>query len=1081
MKLSTDDPRLTAYVLGELDAIEAAAIEAAAADQPELQACLDEIRFTADLLSRELGADAVPAPGLRPEQREELEGLWQTPIEAPASPPEPPPAEPVNVIPLARRRWVWVAVPLAIAACLLLVLRMEMSQRSPASDAESLSTTPTHDAEHAATAPPLDEVDQEDEESEHASAASAPKPREQPAAPGVQENEKDESGIALETRPTVAVVPAEQPEMDPNASAGEMMPAAEPTPAPVAAAPAPPTRGQHIVGGGTEAAGSDSGATATEQPWAQSQPSGDRPARRNRPKARSEFGPSGGPSLSGRVSNSSERQRRGDGAQRELREAEPRTTAGPEAANRMGGIRGNGNRGRWASPQPARQPMAPLGHLGRIAPTPPADPAGEGYDRVDEEPFTPVSAKPLSTFSIDVDTASYSNVRRYLRQGQRPPRDAVRIEEMINYFQYRTPAPPSAEHPFSVGVEVAESPWAPQHRLVRVALRGKTIEPGTRPPANLVFLIDVSGSMRSRNKLPLVQDSLRMLVAQLDGDDTVAIVVYAGASGLVLPPTRGIDRGRILRALNRLRAGGSTNGGAGIKLAYQVAQQAFVRGGTNRVILATDGDFNVGVTGRGSLTRLIEEKARSGVFLTVLGYGMGNLQDGTLERIADRGNGNYAYIDNQTEARRVLVEQVNGTLVTIAKDVKIQVEFNPAKVAAYRLIGYENRRLAARDFNDDRKDAGEIGAGHTVVALYEIVPPGVPMPGGVDPLRYQPSAAPAPAAPQSEDLLTVKLRYKQPDGHTSRLIERTVIDHGETLGSATTDFKLAASVAGFGMLLRDSPHRGRITYAGVLELAQAAGADDDDPTGRRRELLELIGRARGLFGEVVPQLGAAPAIAPTPIRGAAPVGPSATAPGGSPAIGPTEAKVTVVLLADVQDPGLALDLSNLVTLQAERPGEVRLVMAHAPRSAGTRAAAAAVMAAHDQGLHWSMLQLLLTAPYDVAEPRLRALAARVGLNAVIWDVARNHPTLHGHLTQRARAAASGLQVPGRVMLFVNGLPLPGGTPLHQLRAAVASELAAAGELVRLGARPADVHESRARANLGGRFLTYWRQVWGGAD
>jgi len=467
----------------------------------------------------------------------------------------------------------------------------------------------------------------------------------------------------------------------------------------------------------------------------------------------------------------------------------------------------------------------------------------EAYDRIDDNPFLDVGQNPLSTFSIDVDTASYANVRRFIAQSMLPPKDAVRIEEMVNYFDYDYPAPPEGQ-PFSVNVEIADAPWKPEHRLMRIGLKGTPLSLDDRPRLNLVFLLDVSGSMEPPDKLPLLKQAMRLLVDELTENDQVAIVVYAGASGMVLPRTSGDQKGVILDALDRLQAGGSTNGGSGIQLAYDHAVAHFIPGGTNRVVLATDGDFNVGVTSQGELTRLIEERAESGVFLSVLGFGMGNYKDSTLEKLADRGNGNYAYIDSLSEARKVLVEEMGSTLVTIAKDVKIQIEFNPAEVESYRLIGYENRVLRAEDFNDDEKDAGEIGAGHTVTALYEIVPKGAPSgTPSVDPLKYQRPLAPAEEASTGE-LLTVKLRYKEPDGETSKLLERSVRDDGTRYASATQDFKFAAAVASFGMILRDSPHKGNATLDSVLELArEGVGADRH---GYRAELLELARRAKSL-------------------------------------------------------------------------------------------------------------------------------------------------------------------------------------------------------------------------------------------
>ncbi|MFZ5833570.1 MAG: vWA domain-containing protein [Planctomycetota bacterium] len=474
---------------------------------------------------------------------------------------------------------------------------------------------------------------------------------------------------------------------------------------------------------------------------------------------------------------------------------------------------------------------------------------GDRYDRLVENPFRTVKDHPLSTFSIDVDTASFANVRRFLlAEGMLPPPDAVRIEELINYFDYDYSGP-TDEVPFAAHIEAASCPWAPDHRLVRIALKGREMDRSERPESNLVFLLDVSGSMDSPDKLPLVKEGMKRLARQLGERDRVAVVVYASAEGLVLPSTSGADRETILAALDQLQAGGSTAGGAGIELAYRIAQENFVEGGVNRVILCTDGDFNVGTTSTAELERMVEERAKSGVFLSVLGFGRGNLNDAMMETISNKGNGNYAYIDGVTEAHKVLEEQMQGTLVTIAKDVKIQVEFNPAQVSAYRLVGYENRMLAAEDFNDDKKDAGEIGAGHTVTALYEIVPAGktVDVPS-VDPLRYQtPARANDDDDVLSNEMLTLKLRYKAPDGDTSRLLEFPLVDEGAEFGRASRDFQFAAAVASFGMLLRGSEHKGSATYGAVLEIADSAkGADKH---GYRAELLEMVRRAKSLSGQ----------------------------------------------------------------------------------------------------------------------------------------------------------------------------------------------------------------------------------------
>ena len=461
----------------------------------------------------------------------------------------------------------------------------------------------------------------------------------------------------------------------------------------------------------------------------------------------------------------------------------------------------------------------------------------EAYDRIDDNSFRRVAQDPLSTFSIDVDTASYANVRRFLNGGSLPPRDAVRIEELINYFRFDYPRAAS-DVPFSVHTEIASCPWNPKHRLALIGLQARPLDAEPLPARNLVFLLDVSGSMMPPNRLPLIRTAMRMLVDTLDERDRIAIVVYAGASGLVLPSTSGAEKEKIHQAIAGLEAGGSTNGAAGITLAYKVAQDQFVKGGINRVILATDGDFNVGVTNQGDLTRLIEEKRASGIFLSVLGVGDDNLKDSTLEKLADRGNGNYAYLDSLHEARKVLVREAGATLVTVAKDVKIQVEFNPANVAAYRLIGYENRLLRNQDFNDDKKDAGEIGAGHTVTALYEIVPPGadVDVPS-VDPLKYQrPSTqAPTTSSAARDELMTVKLRYKAPDGDESRLFSVPVKNRTSELSE---NVGFAAAVAEFGMVLRQSEHRGASTLQDAASLGRRfRGADSD---GYRAEFVRLI-------------------------------------------------------------------------------------------------------------------------------------------------------------------------------------------------------------------------------------------------
>jgi Mg-chelatase subunit ChlD len=520
----------------------------------------------------------------------------------------------------------------------------------------------------------------------------------------------------------------------------------------------------------------------------------------------------------------------------------------------------------------------------------------EAYDRIIDNPFRRAVDEPLSTFSIDVDTASYANVRRFLNDGNLPPADAVRIEELVNYFPYDYKAPGDEATPFAANLAVVAAPWNERHKLVRIGLKGREIDRSTRPAANLVFLLDVSGSMNQPNKLPLVKKAMRTLLGSLRPDDRVAIVVYAGASGLVLDSTAVEEAKQITAALDRLSAGGGTNGGEGIELAYDVAQNHFIDGGVNRVILATDGDFNVGTTSRGELTRLIEAKAESGVYLTILGFGTGNVQDATMEELSNVGEGNYAYIDTEREAEKVLGEQVGGTLVAIAKDVKLQVDFNPAKVLAYRLIGFENRVLANQDFNDDTKDAGDLGAGHEVTAFYEIIPAemnmaeaqqalleielklrqlgdavaaGQPMPGLArrqealiaerDLLRAAAAMVP-PAVENSiyvrpqvvegpaDELLTVRLRYKAPDAPkeqgTSQLLRFPLKDADVAFADADADFRFAAAVAGWGMVLRDSPHRGGIDATWAANTAAAALGDD--PGGYRAEAIELMKQSAAL-------------------------------------------------------------------------------------------------------------------------------------------------------------------------------------------------------------------------------------------
>lgn len=469
--------------------------------------------------------------------------------------------------------------------------------------------------------------------------------------------------------------------------------------------------------------------------------------------------------------------------------------------------------------------------------TPAEDFNTENYNHLSDNGYKDPAQQPLSTLSIDVDRASYSNVRRFLNSRNLPPADAVRVEELINYFPYNYPEPKNGE-PFSITRQLTDCPWNAKHQLIRLGIKGKEITVKNMKINNLVFLVDVSGSMSSADKLPLLKSGLRLLVEQMRSQDRISLVAYAGAAGLVLPPTDGNHKEQILQALERLESGGSTAGGAGITLAYNVAREHFVKEGNNRIILATDGDFNVGMSSEGELVRMIEKQRESGVFLTVLGFGTGNIKDAVMEQLADKGNGNYAYIDNLLEAKKVLVNEMGGTLVTIASDVKIQVEFNPAKVKAYRLIGYENRLLNAEDFNDDKKDAGELGSGHTVTALYEIIPAGsdetVP---GTDVLKYQ-NVKKITQSAASDEVMTVKFRYKEPGAGTSKLITSVLKDSKISLAEAGEDMQFVAAVASFGMLLRNSEYKGAATYAGIRAMAVKSKGKDEQ--GYRAEFASLV-------------------------------------------------------------------------------------------------------------------------------------------------------------------------------------------------------------------------------------------------
>ncbi len=510
------------------------------------------------------------------------------------------------------------------------------------------------------------------------------------------------------------------------------------------------------------------------------------------------------------------------GCQQDSPESAPAMVASPAfvGGGSLGGIVTAGNRSGWSA-------------IGM------PDFNTESYPSKDENAFKSASRDPLSTFSIDVDTASYANLRRFVRENERPPAGAIRVEELINYFDYGYPAP-VGEAPFGIHTEVAACPWNPRHKLALIGLRSEEIPALKRPAANLVFLLDVSGSMTGPGKLPLVKKSMRLLVEQLQDRDRVAIVTYAGEDTVALPPTSCSQKDKIVAAIDELESGGSTFASGGIRKAYELARKNLLRNGLNRVILATDGDFNVGITDEGELKRLIKKEAQSGVSLTALGFGMGNLKDSTLQALAQNGNGQHAYIDSELEARKVLVNELGATLQTVAKDVKIQVEFNPTTVRSYRLIGYETRLLAAEDFEDDRKDAGDMGAGHRVTALYEIVPPGVADPvKPVAGLKYQKTGTPTG---NQTDLFTLKVRYKQPQGIRSQLLTRTVTDSRRTFEQASSDFRFASAVAAFGLLVSDSRYTGDTTRSKAL--AWASGALTPDPDGLRRDFLSLARKVK---------------------------------------------------------------------------------------------------------------------------------------------------------------------------------------------------------------------------------------------
>ena len=817
MKLSPESPELTAYALGELDPAERAAVEAALADAPELRAELDELRRTIGSLDAEFAAE--PAMALSAEQRAAIVGQAAVapdadPVAAEVTRLTSHPADGDSSRRLLRaeteptrdsesRAPGWIARLLAwrqqliwaaAGACALaLTFSFWPRQRDAVEQFKELryQTPPPTPAP-----PPV------------VAETTKPNAEERPPTTKTSRSESLES-VVVTTAPT----PARKREMSAAAPAAELVPDS--------AGPAPrmnmdPALARRYGGVPT------SSAAPSVQP----------PAVGMQPALAQRYGLAPAPAQPSTVARDlSSRARPMERSAAATSDGYVGGTVSSDAVAPEG----------WSDSSSRYRAIAPYY----------PQPSGEGYDAFADNDFKAVASAPLSTFSLDVDTASYANARRFLREGSLPPRDAVRLEELINYFRYDYPQP-QGEHPFLASIEVAESPWKDGHKLVRLGLQARAVDRRERPAANLVFLVDVSGSMAPENKLPLVKRSLRLLLDRLTDRDRVALVTYAAGSQVVAEstPVNAAGKAKLLGKIEALRAGSGTHGSAGIQSAYALAAKHFNAEQVNRVILCSDGDFNVGITDRGQLLDFITERAKTGVFLSVLGYGLGNYQDITMELLADKGNGNYAYVDSFTEARKVLGEQLEGTLVTVAKDVKVQVEFNPVRVKSYRLLGYENRALRDRDFNDDTKDAGEVGAGHQITVLYELEPAG-PNLTGVDALRYQ--AKPEEAelkkrlkSGHGDELLNLKLRYKLPDGETSRLVETPVKDGDREFAQASADFKFAAAVAGYGMLLRQSPHRGELTWEKISRLAEQGLGEDKE--GYRAEFVDLIRRAQQLGG-----------------------------------------------------------------------------------------------------------------------------------------------------------------------------------------------------------------------------------------
>ena len=810
--LTHDDPRLTAYALGELPASERALMESELINSPELRAEVELIRALSGNLSAELSKELGSTPTLTRPQRAAI-------VRA--------------ATPRAWRVIGWSVITAAAASIALMVMMPERALMAPPS--QSFAMKPLSEADSGPTGASFDASGSTIAPSAPSAPSAATLPTVVPSAPLLARVDKDAARFSLQD-------PTKKPGQEfsrkaekeyaeetnaPTAREEKIITNKKAIPPPVTVAAATQTKNSPIVG---NTVGEDMKLTMRAQ---------DKPAATD--SVAVEIGEESGSTGAFTSIGASDEARRDDAARAEKSvTSTPSSVAVNGAFSSSAKAKDSNNEKTHIAPV-ARSPDFRFQPTSEEAPAvPPATVGGEAYNQRLDHIFRASRSEPLSTFGLDVDTASYGNVRRMIDAGRLPPRDAVRVEEFVNYFPYNIPVPQDGEA-FGVTVEVAPCPWEPAHRLARIAVRGKAVTEATRQPLNLVFLVDVSGSMQPDNRLPLIKTGLTLLANNLTKDDKVSIVTYAGSAGVVLPATSGADVRTILKAVDRLSANGSTNGGSGIQLAYDAAQAGFVRGGVNRVILCTDGDFNVGVTNRDELVRMVQTRAKNGIFLTVLGVGEDNLKDATMELLADKANGNYHYIDTSAEARKVLVEQMSATLVTIAKDVKAQVEFNPARVGAWRQLGYEKRQLAARDFNDDRKDAGEIGAGHVVTMLYELVPATALV--GEEALRYQtePPAAVAPTV-HGDELLTVKLRYKAPDSNTSRLVQGVVTDN-QVRGTPSEDQRFASAVAAFAMRLRGTEAMA-LDWRSIRDLAHEAVGQD--PQGYRREFVQMVERVGAL-------------------------------------------------------------------------------------------------------------------------------------------------------------------------------------------------------------------------------------------